>query len=344
MKSATTFFGILMAMIPFAIQCSAMKPSAGDLNGVVNHLNSTIGAVSNPDLSFVQTFSTHADTKVKVDIKKTTDRGITMNRAYILDLKGLNLATVQTVKEGRTTFVDMKTVNADQLMQMNKKGEVTGSAEKLRIAANDADHAARITEAIGQAWSVANGGQWSEDKKAVATNGNAPTPRFGFQWEATISDKCGTLRPDFANQPYWIGLTDCKKVSSFEKVAPQQIARATGMYSSEGLFYIPGISSSVRFRSSSPIACVVKVDPEGSDPSDLMVIREFQVNKKSQNRELVTTKNKVGSSTVKVEDIPMSFVKVAPGYFLITTEAVLTPGEYAFFNTAKTFCFAFGVE
>lgn len=315
-----------------------------DLRGVVNHLNTTIGDVSNPDFTFKQSFSIHSDTKLRVDLHKITDRGIGSNRTYILELKGLSLGAIQTVMHGRTTYIDLRVMNPDQLMQMNKNGEITGSVDRIRIGANDADHAARITEAIGQAWSVANGGKWSEETKTIAEGSNAPTPRFGFSWETEMPANCAPLRPDFANQPYWMDASECKKVSSFEKVAPQQMARATGMYSTEGLFYIPGASSSVRFRSSSLVACVVKVDPEGSDPSDLMVLREFQVNKKSQNRELVTTKNKVGSSTVKVEDIPINFVKVAPGYFLIATDAPLTPGEYAFFNTARTFCFAFGVE
>jgi len=105
---------------------------------------------------------------------------------------------------------------------------------------------------------------------------------------------------------------------------------------------LPGISSTVRFNSNAPALAVMKVDPENTDPSDILTLKKFNPNKRKQQREYITAKAKVGANTAISDEIPISFKRISPGYYLILTDSPLAPGEYAF--TTEKFFYAFGID
>ncbi|MCB9186748.1 MAG: hypothetical protein H6601_08380 [Flavobacteriales bacterium] len=322
-----TAFGLLLAFCLISGSATAQI----DLTKVCARINEHISNVSNKDFTFVQNATPDIGTTINLDIKKTTDRGMEMNYSYRLDLSGIITSDLKEVTEGPSMYVLVTVSNPEQQLVKMRKGEAKGGVPNVKIAVASSEAASKLIEVLKKAMSSSDGGgAFSSDEV------------YGFQFELSPSEKCSALRPDFANQPYWIDGEACSLVKSFEKTKLQTMGRSTGLFSAEALAFAPGIKSNVRFKNGSKILVVVKVDPEGSDPSSLFTLLEFQKNERRGNREYIMGKATIGVTGTNMVGLALSYKKLANGYYLIAVDQPLRSGEYAL--STPDFVYCFGID
>ncbi|MGV3697990.1 hypothetical protein [Flavobacterium sp.] len=143
--------------------------------------------------------------------------------------------------------------------------------------------------------------------------------------------------PEFNDKPAYVN-TKSKKLLELEKSQYNTMAKAKGLFSAEGGFFLNGASSPVKIAAAKELTFVVKVTP-GTDPSSIFDLVQFEV--KKDKRVLITTKAKAISTSSSFEKISFDVKRIKEGYYYLITKD-LKKGEY-FFGSSE-FMFAFSVE
>lgn len=154
---------------------------------------------------------------------------------------------------------------------------------------------------------------------------------------AFISSKAQTKLPEFNDKPAYFN-TSTNELIELEKSQYNTMAKAKGLFSAEGGFYLNGTKSSVKIANKNPLKFIVKVNP-GTDPTSVFDLVKFEVRK--DKRVLVTTKAKATSTSTSYEKISYTLEKIKDGYYYLVAKN-LAPGEYFF--GSNDFMFAFSLE
>lgn len=143
--------------------------------------------------------------------------------------------------------------------------------------------------------------------------------------------------PEFNDKPAYID-TKTKQLKELEKSQYSTMAKAKGLLSAEGGFFLNGASSSVKIAKQAELQFIVKVAPR-TDPTSVFDLVQFEVRK--DQRVFITTKAKATSSSTSFEKISYDVKKIKDGYYYLIVKT-LDKGEYFF--GSNDFMFAFSVE
>ncbi|MCC5654986.1 hypothetical protein LC609_35535 [Nostoc sp. XA013] len=146
-----------------------------------------------------------------------------------------------------------------------------------------------------------------------------------------------TKLPEFNDKPAYFNAAT-NELIELEKSQYNTMAKAKGLFSAEGGFYLNGIKSSVTIKNKSTLKFIVKVTP-GTDPTSVFDLVKFEIRK--DKRVLITTKAKATSTSTSFDKINYTIEKVKDGYYYLVVKN-LASGEY-FFGSGD-FMFAFSLE
>lgn len=149
--------------------------------------------------------------------------------------------------------------------------------------------------------------------------------------------KAQTKLPEFNDKPAYFN-SGTNELIELEKSQYNTMAKAKGLFSAEGGFYLNGVKSSVAIKNKSILKFIVKVNP-GTDPTSVFDLVKFEIRK--DKRVLITTKAKVTSTSTSFEKINYTIEKVKDGYYYLVIKN-LASGEYFF--GSNDFMFAFSLE
>lgn len=142
--------------------------------------------------------------------------------------------------------------------------------------------------------------------------------------------------PEFNDKPAYYDAKS-KKMSELEKSQYNSIAKAKGLFSAEGGFFMNGVSSSIKIAKQPELMFVVKVI-SGTDPTSVFDLVRFEVRK--DNRVFITTKAKATSTTTSFEKISYEVKKIKDGYYYLIVKNI---GEGEYFFGSNDFMFAFSI-
>lgn len=143
--------------------------------------------------------------------------------------------------------------------------------------------------------------------------------------------------PEFNDKPAYFD-AKTKQLKELEKSQYNTMAKAKGLFSAEGGFFLSGATSSVKIPKQAELQFVVKVTP-GTDPTSVFDLVQFEV-KKGQ-RVFITTKAKATSTSTSFQKISYDVKKIKDGYYYLIVRNI-NPGEYFF--GSNDFMFAFSIE
>lgn len=143
--------------------------------------------------------------------------------------------------------------------------------------------------------------------------------------------------PEFNDKPAYFD-SKTKQLMELEKSQYNTMAKAKGLFSAEGGFFLKGVSSSVKIANQAELLFVVKVAP-GTDPTSVFDLVELEIRK--DQRVFITTKAKATSTSTSFEKISYAVKKIKEGYYYLIVKN-MKKGEY-FFGSSD-FMFAFSIE
>lgn len=153
----------------------------------------------------------------------------------------------------------------------------------------------------------------------------------------SISNLVAQNLPEFNDKPALYNAKS-KQIIELEKSQYNTIAKAKGLFSAEGGFFLNGATSNIKTPKQDELLFIVKVTP-GTDPTSIFDLVQFEVRK--NQRVFITTKAKATSTSTSFEKIGYEVKKIKEGfYYLIVNK--LEKGEYFF--GSNDFMFAFSVE
>lgn len=152
--------------------------------------------------------------------------------------------------------------------------------------------------------------------------------------------------PDFKNTPMLINsdgsLTKLEKLTGEKKSKTAGGPWGTaygGAAANMDYMTFDGVSSAVKAEPKSQF--VIKLD-EDVDPESVFKLTSVIVNKKNKNREVYTKKS--GGKSVQDSFVTLSYEKVSPGLYKITTTGLTSGTEYAFVQETSSTVFLFSVN
>jgi len=158
---------------------------------------------------------------------------------------------------------------------------------------------------------------------------------------ATFLFSCSNAKaqnlPEFNDKPAFID-TRTGQLVELEKSQYNTMAKAKGLSSAAGGFFLKGVSSSVKIAKRTELMFVVKVTP-GTDPTSVFDLVQFEVRK--EQRVFITTKTKATSTSTSFEKINYEVKRIKDGYYHLLVKN-MNQGEYFF--GSNDFMFAFSVE
>ncbi len=143
--------------------------------------------------------------------------------------------------------------------------------------------------------------------------------------------------PEFNDKPAYVD-NSTKRLLDLEKSQYNTMAKAKGLYSAEGGFFLNGASSWVKITKQAELMFIVKVTP-GTDPTSVFDLVQFEIRK--NQRVFITTKAKATSTSTSFEKINYQVKKIKEGYYYLLVKN-MNQGEYFF--GSNDFMFAFRVE
>lgn len=143
--------------------------------------------------------------------------------------------------------------------------------------------------------------------------------------------------PEFNDKPAYVD-SKTNQLIELEKSQYNTMAKAKGLFSAEGGFFLNGTSSSVKIAKQTELKFVVKVIP-GTDPTSVFDLVQFEIRK--NQRVFITTKAKATSTSNSFEKINYEVKKIKEGYYYLIVKNI-DKGEYFF--GSNDFMFAFSVE
>jgi len=154
---------------------------------------------------------------------------------------------------------------------------------------------------------------------------------------SVLTAKAQNALPEFNDKPSYFD-AKTKQLVELEKSQYNTMAKAKGLFSAEGGFFLKGISSSVRIAKQEELKFIVKVTP-GIDPTSVFDLVKFEIRK--DQRVFITTKAKTTSTSTSFEKISYEVKKIKEGYYYLIVKK-LDKGEY--FLGSSDFMFAFGID
>lgn len=148
--------------------------------------------------------------------------------------------------------------------------------------------------------------------------------------------KAQSKLPEFNDKPAYFN-SNTNELTELEKSQYNTMAKAKGLFSAEGGFYLNGAQSSVKIANKNVLKFIVKVTP-GTDPTAVFDLVKFEIRK--DKRVLITTKAKATSTSTSFEKIPYTIEKIKDGYYYLVIKN-LASGEYFF--GSNDFMFAFSL-
>lgn len=152
--------------------------------------------------------------------------------------------------------------------------------------------------------------------------------------------------PDFKNTPMLINsdgsLTKLEKLTGEKKsktAGGPWGAAYGGAAANMDYMTFDGTTSAVRVDAKAQF--IVKLD-EDTDPESTFKLTTVIVNKKNKNREVYTKKS--GGKSVQDSFVSLTYDKIAPGVYKITTAGLTAGTEYAFMQESSSTVFLFGVN
>nr|WP_315155695.1 hypothetical protein [uncultured Flavobacterium sp.] len=142
--------------------------------------------------------------------------------------------------------------------------------------------------------------------------------------------------PEFNDKPAYYD-SKSKKTTELEKSQYNSMAKARGLFSAEGGFFLNGVSSSSKIEKQPELIFVVKVI-SGTDPTSVFDLVRFEIRK--DKRVFITTKAKATSTTTSFEKISYEVKKIKDGYYYLIVKN-MEKGEYFF--GSNDFMFAFSI-
>jgi hypothetical protein len=143
--------------------------------------------------------------------------------------------------------------------------------------------------------------------------------------------------PEFNDKPVYVA-AKTKQLIELEKSQYNTMAKAKGLSSAEGGFFLKEASSTVKIAKQAELMFVVKVTP-GTDPTSVFDLVQFEVRK--DQRVFITTRAKATSTSTSFEKINYEVKKIKEGYYYLLVKHI-NSGEYFF--GSNDFMFAFSVE
>lgn len=151
------------------------------------------------------------------------------------------------------------------------------------------------------------------------------------------SSKAQSKFPEFNDKPAYFN-SSTNELIELEKSQYNTMAKAKGLFSAEGGFYLNGTKSPVKITNKNILKFIVKVNP-GTDPTSVFDLVKFEVRK--DKRILITTKAKATSTSTSFEKVGYAVEKIKDGYYYLVIKN-LASGEYFF--GSNDFMFAFSLE
>ncbi|MBP4138600.1 hypothetical protein [Flavobacterium geliluteum] len=142
--------------------------------------------------------------------------------------------------------------------------------------------------------------------------------------------------PEFNDKPAYYD-SKSKKTTELEKSQYNSMAKARGLFSAEGGFFLNGVSSSSKIAKQPELMFVVKVI-SGTDPTSVFDLVRFEIRK--DKRVFITTKAKATSTTTSFEKISYGVKKIKDEYYYLIVKN-MEKGEYFF--GSNEFMFAFSI-
>lgn len=149
--------------------------------------------------------------------------------------------------------------------------------------------------------------------------------------------KAQTKLPEFNHKPAYYN-SSTNELIDLEKSQYNTMAKAKGLFSAEGGFYLNGTKSPIAITNKGTLKFIVKVIP-GTDPTSVFDLVKLEIRK--DKRVLITTKAKVTSTSTSYEKVNYTVEKIKDGYYYLVVKN-LVAGEYFF--GSNDFMFAFSLE
>lgn len=155
-----------------------------------------------------------------------------------------------------------------------------------------------------------------------------------------------TKVPDFKNTPVLVNGDG--SLTKLEKLTGEKKSKTAG--GPWGAAY-GGAAANMDYMTFDGVGSAVKVDPsaqfmvkldEDVDPESVFKLTTVVVNKKNKNREVYTKKS--GGKSVQDSFVTLSYEKVSPGVYKITTPGLTAATEYAFIQESSSTVYLFGTK
>ncbi|UPT69859.1 MAG: hypothetical protein M0D53_12030 [Flavobacterium sp. JAD_PAG50586_2] len=143
--------------------------------------------------------------------------------------------------------------------------------------------------------------------------------------------------PEFKDKPAYYD-SKTKQLLELEKSQYNTMAKAKGLFTAEGGFFLNGSTSSVKISKQTELKFIVQVTP-GTDPTSVFDLVQFEVRK--GKRVFITTKAKATSTSSSFQKINFDVKKIKEGYYYLIVKN-MEVGEYFF--GSQDFMYAFSVQ